>query len=420
MELIIGWISIVISSVFFAKALYKITNGAKSILFISEILFFIIQVVPYAILLIFQLHDDYRYNYPIIYKAVIDEEVNIIYSLLIMFIMGTLHTIAKRAWRRRGAIVTNFTFNVKGRYHELINALLVIGMLSPLVIFIIAPNPSIYFQYSYFYTHSYSALGLEYIFHKVVTQRINYFAFFCMALYYFRKGRSIRRNILTTLSIILMVWFDGKRALLGFSLVSVLLIDWIKKKDKKFYKIFKKAIIFVLIMGTYFLIQGNISGKSVHGAEFINYELYFSRMSAVMTTIYDQLHERTMLDYSGQSILYNLLFFVPRVLWPEKPIMFCKYYTAYAIGVNGLRWNLLVNIWTEFIANFGAIMGPFLVIAFMSFVARVSEKSNKYVYLSGMIFCAFYTFFGFELLTAIIYLIWIGLIIGYKVYELFF
>lgn len=412
MELVIGWISILISSFFFIGVLGRLINGGRSILFVSEALFYIIHIIPYAILLFFQLHAEYR-NYPNTYRAILDSETNIAYSIFILFIMGSLHVIAYKAWLKRGAIVTNYAFDVSGRYQRLINALLAFGMLSPLLLIFIAPNPDVYLNYAYFYTHRYSVSGLEYIFHQDVTKRINFFAFLCMSFYYYRRRRSTSSNALTMFSIFIIAWFDGKRALLCFSFISILIIDWVKSNNKDHKKILWKGILFAFLMISYFLIQGDIAGKSVEGKEFISYELYFSRMSAVMTTIYDWLNEGKMLDYSGQSILYDLLFFVPRELWIDKPVMFCKYYTSYAMGVDGLSWNLLVNIWSEFIANFGAFLGPLLGLVFLSFVAKISEKSNnKYIYIFGMIFCAFYTVFGFEFLTTIIYLIWIGLIIG--------
>ena len=90
--------------------------------------------------------------------------------------------------------------------------------------------------------------------------------------------------------------------------------------------------------------------------------------------------------------------------------MYCKYFTAYTMGLDNtdfLPWNLQVNIWTEFLSNFG-ILGIMIAILFICIVTKISEKSgNILIYLFGTIFIMFYLAFGFETFTLIAYIAWL-------------
>ena len=155
----------------------------------------------------------------------------------------------------------------------------------------------------------------------------------------------------------------------------------------------------------------NITGKGEDSVFISNYIYYYSRISCVITSIYSRVYNIKMLDYDGQSILYDIGFFVPRSIWGNKPLMFVKYFTSFSCGYghNTIlnNFNLQVNIWAEWIDNLG-IIGIFFACLFIVCVARITEKKNNaYSYMFGLLFSGLYLMFGFEPNVHIVFLIWI-------------
>lgn len=84
-----------------------------------------------------------------------------------------------------------------------------------------------------------------------------------------------------------------------------------------------------------------------------------------------------------------------------------------------MAWNLQVNIWTEFISNFGMIIGIILSLVLVKAVVNISEKSDHIlVFLLGMVFIMFYFMFGFETLALMAYSGWICALIMVKIISL--
>lgn len=61
-----------------------------------------------------------------------------------------------------------------------------------------------------------------------------------------------------------------------------------------------------------------------------NVRVDFSRDDRVKMTIYSELYPDRMkiLDYRGQSIVFDLTMFIPRSIWEEKPWPYAVYFTS--------------------------------------------------------------------------------------------
>lgn len=312
MLLFCSWLSIFITTFLFVNSVKKIVRGTKSIILITEIAFYIVQIIPFILILIFNFQDDYR-GYPNVYRAINDNTVRYIYCIFILAIMLLLHYYEKKYLRKH-----KVSFPFSNTQNIMVDFLIFLGMFLPVLGVLLAPNPLNYFTYSFFQTHNISRSSMEYVYHNTIIRNLNYIAFFCAVYMYFRKSSRRKYNNLIGCSIIIYSWIDGKRALFCFSLIAILLIDWLKKEQGKNIKLLKKGFIFLFIIVIYFVFNGNISGKSDINTDLINYELYFSRMSSVMTSIYDVINNWEILDYHGQSLLYNIFFFIPRLIVSAK------------------------------------------------------------------------------------------------------
>lgn len=160
----------------------------------------------------------------------------------------------------------------------------------------------------------------------------------------------------------------------------------------------------------YYLFYNDKTGKSNFADDYLLYATYFSRMSNVKVSIYDLLNQGKMLQYPCQTLLYNLLFFIPRVLWEGKPYPYYKYFTSYVYyGVSNKvvpNMQFQVNIWSEFISNMG-IFGYVAALYLVIWIVKKSEKSsNSIIMLSGTVFAFLYMMYGFEHIIQITYVVW--------------
>lgn len=411
MLLTLNWITIFVSLIPLTKSVKRVTSGKYSLIHISIFAFWLMQILPLLVEIVVGVDIIFK-SFPTMYQAMIDENVGLIYDGLVIGMIYILYFWAEKLCQnhvKKPSVLINFrnmSINMGGKM------LLFAGMfVLPIIVVLLAPNSLVYLKFAYFYTEPSYDIA-ERLFHTDVMVYAGYIAFGCTMLQYlYRSESKISENMDILAAIILFTWLDQKRALLTFSLIGIIAIDIIKKGYKSKNQLIFKGIVFGAVAVTYFLIYSQVTGKGSESQFSFQYVLYYSRMNCVKTAIYDLLNGHTMLEYNGQTILYNILFFVPRQYWIDKPVMFCKYFTAYAYGQNSLDfvpWNLHVNIWTEFLENFGFIGIP-IAIVFVAVVANITEKTdNVFVFLFGTVFVVFYFMFGFETLTLISYVLWLG------------
>ena len=344
------------------------------------------------------------------YLAMTDSKVDIIYDLVVIFFIIILFIYSNKISKNN---ITKSTFNkeILTKFKNVKFVLIIIVLLLFLGI-LFSPEPSIYLKFSYFYTHTYNISDNIYIYHRTIINSLINLTFFLTILFYATK--SSKSSSLTYFLVFIITWINGKRTLFVFLLLAILAIDFLKcdKKNKKYIKkLILKSIMFIIIIVSYFLIYNEITQKVSFSNGYLQYTTYFSRMCNVKVAIYDMLNGKIILKYPGESLLYNLLWFIPRSIWKNKPYPYYKYFTSYVFSgiYNGKisNSNFQVNMLSEFISNFGIIFGTIMSLILIIKIIKTSENSNnKITYFSGVGFVAIYMMYGFENIVRYIFLIW--------------
>lgn len=421
MVYVIDLTSFAIATIFLIKSVKKIIRGKFSILHVLLVLTYVMQILPIVIVDISNINIYDIYRYPNVYKPLLDTKVSIIYDLVMIFIIMLLYYLANK---KNSYIYFNMIDSILNvRVNKYLMAIMKILMFATLFAVIISPKPSIYLKFSYFYTNEYDINSSIYLFHITKYVYAKYISFASILIVYLCKDKyGFKSNLLEYIAAFFLMWTDGKRTIIMFLLLGILCIDILKRTCKSKIIIGKTAI-FLLLIVIYFNLYSNITGKGADSVFISNYIYYYSRISCVKTAIYGRVYNMKMLDYNGQSILYDIGFFIPRSIWVNKPLMFVKYFTPFSCGYGHNiilnNFNLQVNIWTEWIANFG-IIGIFFACLFIVCVARITEKKNNaYSYMFGLLFSGMYLMFGFEPNVQMVFLIWIfTLIFGKRKYNL--
>ncbi len=398
----------IICLIFTLKSLKRIIKSNFSLVHIFIIVFFIIQVLPIIIGYFGDLSGIKKY-YEYMYLAMTNKKVSYIYDLFCLSTTIILYYFANILTKKNNKLLSiNFINSNNFKFFKII---LIICTIFPLIASILfSPNPFIYFNFSYFNTHSISKISDIYIYHNNIVLTACKISFFSIiALYFFSNSH---RKSWFVVPILLLTWINGKRTLLVFILMAIIVIDFIKadKQNKTQIKhIFYKIILYLILIVSYYIYYNAVTHKANFADSFLLYSIYFSRLSNVKIAIYDKIYTNTLLDYSFQTFIYDLLFYIPRFLWNNKPYPYYKYFTSYVFfGVNNVDVNMgfQVNIWSEFISNVG-IIGWLISLYLIIDIAKKCEKSNNsLIYLSGGIFIVLYMAYGFEHVVQITFLLY--------------
>ena len=375
------------------------------------------QVLPLGVEMVFGLHPDMRI-YSKMYLAMLDYSVHCIYCLFCILTCLVFYCISTKNEQ-----CVSFNLLLKERnLNPVIYTIFISGIISPAFTWLFSPDPSIYLEFARFIKMKINIYDPRYLYHTLVVSQATMISFICaIVLYFFNDKKNKLINFIVFLGIGLSSWSSGKRALFMIAICSILFIDVIKHRYKnQSRKLVIKSIILIAISLLFFVIYKYYSGKDASSDFLVQYNQYYSRLGCVKTAIYSILYNDPILEYPGQSLLYNLFFFVPRSYWLDKPAMLCKYFTSYSMNLNitsFLPWNLHVNIWTEFIANLG-VAGYILALILINRLVRILDNTkNCIVLILGLSFILFYFMFGFELFITVAFVLFILSLLYTKIRE---
>ena len=204
------------------------------------------------------------------------------------------------------------------------------------------------------------------------------------------KLLSTKNNIWSSIfRLFLIVFFtivNGKRTYLMIIVGVFFLIDLLREGSLK--KIAPKYIVLFGFVALYFYAYMYITDKISYNDDWY-YELneYIFRSMHARFSIYAALHpnEIHILDYPGQSMLFNLLFFVPRDIWTNKPFPYIDYYMRGLLNLSSLRnvpYHMPASYYPEFVSNFG-LLGLIISLMFTVWITRFFDKRKMFCKLLG-------------------------------------
>lgn len=415
MLIVLDFLTLIVGLVISIIALRRIMKSNYSVLHMCVLLFYVIQELPLLVDFFSDLSVIERRT-PYEYLAMTDNTVCVLYDIFCIITLVLLLSFGNKYAKKNNGI--RFTLSEK-RPNKFLVFILSLLMFIPIVGVLLSPEPDVYFVFAYFQTQNYSDYSVPALFHNYVMLFIDYIAFFSIIAYYYLKSGTKQCTILTTFASCLLLWVDGKRGFLALLIVGIILIDFIKQKSKSYNRLLLKTLTLAVVFLTYFVVYGKLTGKVSEESSYINYNAYFSREAEVKMSIYSRTFgDNSMLPYDGATLVYDLFAYVPRLFWPDKPYGFFNYLTSFAYYGHGddflEKSNFQVNIWSEFIANFG-LFGFLLSILFVLFIIKKSESSsNKMVKMLGSVFVLTYMFLGFEMIVMLEFYLWVFFLVKEK------
>ncbi|MGW9126051.1 hypothetical protein ACWGPW_13685 [Paenibacillus chitinolyticus] len=351
-------------------AIKQLSQGTKSTVWFIMIIWYTFFIVP--LILDLSLGSPHYGGYKGLRIAANDPNANLIYCLY-MCVVPLVFYLFGRA--KKVHIEQSST-----KPHKLLIAVLQILMISPVVVACFSPHPELYLKYGSIIAEMENFPEAEQ-FNKIVS--------LCTLVSVAAVGILLMlRPRLTVFSFVpylpwlfLAVWLNGKRAVFIMALVLIVYAYYQKGKIKGL-KLLGALILSVSLMAGFSNFYQNELRYEQMGITdsddiYKNVRVDFGRDDRTKMTIYAELHPQTMkiLDYRGQSLLFDLTFFVPRSMWPDKPWPYAVYFTSamFMMPPDYLGFGMTTSWLEEAIANFGwfgMLIGPL----FIALLCRIGDS----------------------------------------------
>lgn len=360
----------------------------------SYYVFQVFFIIPNIILLLCGRLDIRSYGYRFIYN---NWKVEFVYTVFILFMYIMLK---KSCLKHLNKMNIEIVQNIKIKIPFTIVFISLIGTIIPFLLVLISPQPNLYFDYfAAFERSNLSGIITDDArqWHNGILNiglflgMISCCILWVKSLNYKLNSRIILRLYLIIIGIVIVI-FSSKRTLGTLLFIVYLMIDFLLKKKKPWLE------AFFIIIGcvSYFIFYQYIVKKTVGGgisSPVEMYLIYFSRTLDYRFITYSLLNpsDVKILDYPCQSFLFDILPFIRRSNWSNKPYPFGVYYTAAwnNIQITKVSYRYTVSWFGEALANLSWIGIPVGFILYNTML-NIFEKFKNPIVCIFSIFVSVY------------------------------
>lgn len=267
-----------------------------------------------------------------------------------------------------------------------IQVVLATAVLSPFLALTIAPDPAIYEQYGAALIGK--LVGDVDTFHSYIAilSRISILA--TGALLLMTKRLRAYHFLIAAPAVLGSLWLIGKRADVALAALVLIYVVWQQRllKGPQFVAL---GAGLAVAMGLFSLayqsnLRGDESGGVASGYETLRVD--YGRDAQIRMSIFAQQHPDQMkiLEYPGESYLFDATFFVPRQMWKDKPLPYAQYFTSamYRQPPKVWGWGMTTSWLEEALSNFGRfgyVFAPLSLALFCKFGDRQTSALVRFL-----------------------------------------
>ena len=218
------------------------------------------------------------------------------------------------------------------------------------------------------------------------------------------------------------VWLNGKRSVLAVAVIMMMTGLWLNGRLRGRKILIAAAVSVLLIASFSYWYQLTVRGIdpfiAANSDVYENFRIDYARDSRVKMAIFAELHPSTMsiLEFRGQSLIFYATAYIPRTMWPGKPLTYACYFTSAMLGSSpqDSGWGMTTSIFDEAIAN-GSWLGLLAASLVIGILCRIGDScSDVLVFLLTAIVASL--LLTVELVAfAPLVLIWVTMIVRAKV-----
>lgn len=313
------------------------------------------------------------------YQAMANRPTSIYYNLYIGFVGLIFTRYIKKSKQKQFVVSTNYisTQLYNKRY------LLWIVMLLPIIAVAFANNSAEYLEYKASHLDHSIQFKDSHVFVSKATLLSAMAGSFL--IYYLNRGKGtsvVPKYILYVILLFITFWVDGKRGIWVKYAFNLLISGWLLGKLKP-GPLLKRALIIIVVLVNMVLFYGKDFAEDVAASRDIysSFRVNMGRDQTIKFTMYREfVVNQPILQYRGQSFLFDAFFYVPRAIWAKKPYPYAVYFVTSVLNLppEPIGWSFTTCILEEFISNFG-IIGILLAPLFLLWICKVGDKSANTV-----------------------------------------
>jgi oligosaccharide repeat unit polymerase len=253
-------------------------------------------------------------------------------------------------------------------------------ILAPLVVLLFAPNPLFYLNYAATLEVDAGArrwkvaetLSRELIFHQYLSPATVLSTISAVLFIGSRERLKIMHFVMIAPWVLLDFWLFGKRSIIVIFLMILLYVLWSNGSLRRGRFFLSAVAVVVAMFSASFVYQSQVRGVGADTRSLDSYtsaRVDFGRDDVIKQTIYAELNpdKISILEHRGQSVLFYATVFVPRSMWPDKPLPYAQYVTSAMFMTKPKLWGWgMTTSWLEeAIANFGwlgVFFGPYVLV----------------------------------------------------------
>lgn len=335
---------------------------------LCNVVFFIMFVIP-IFLDIYKGIPQYSL-FTIFYNVSANLGVSVFYGIFLIF--GSWYF-----WFFRGKSVISVEKIALGRF---VDIFLIIIVILPSLCFLLLNNKQKYYDYGGSAVRNFNEL--EIFQHSIISS----LTILSVVISGYLIAKYIRKSIIMILFLIVITvfdfWLNGKRAIVIFFIASYSLFIFLKYKNwKSISSILLLCLCFGIYTNWYQSTVRDFDATVPSSEKYENLRVDYFRDQRVKMAIYAELFpERVkILSYRGQSFLMLMTFYVPRDIWPEKPLTYAQYFTSamYDMEPTAFGWGMTTTFFDESIANLSWFGFVFPFVFFSLFINEAKKTGNQ-------------------------------------------
>lgn len=253
---------------------------------------------------------------------------------------------------------------------ELMRWLLVLGLVLPIILVAISPDPSMYINYTTGGRSLYDRHA-EKLFHILVGRACQLSLFAAAVLLYFAP-HVVTRLVVLTPFVSAACWINGKRNAVAYAIMLGLYTLW-RRGTLRGKRLLIVGVVTCSAFGAfsvYYQTKLRFSDTFVQRKDshfwYENFRIDYGRDHVIKLAIFAELYpdKVQILDYRGKSALIMATLFIPRSLWPEKPPSYATHMSVQAMERLPMGGGVTTSVHDESIANagiFGYLLAPLII-----------------------------------------------------------
>jgi putative Ca2+/H+ antiporter (TMEM165/GDT1 family) len=410
----VQWATLVWLTCALIIALRRIIAGDRSTILLVFLVFYAFFALPLLFDLV--LGSSSYLGEPGFVYAERDDAVNVIYCLFIALVPLIW------SWFLRAHKSRPFRSEEALRKLRRLRLPLVLLLFMPIALIWWAPDPALYLKYAFAVTEN---LGKNVTdisqFHSYVMASTVIVTIAAAALVGGDK-RPWRCLMLVAPCVAAAVWLNGKRSVLAVAVIMMMTGLWLSGRLRGRKILIAAAVSVLLIASFSYWYQLTVRGIdpfiAANSDVYENFRIDYARDSRVKMAIFAELHPSTMsiLEFRGQSLIFYATAYIPRTMWPGKPLTYACYFTSAMLGSSpqDSGWGMTTSIFDEAIAN-GSWLGLLAASLVIGILCRIGDScSDVLVFLLTAIVASL--LLTVELVAfAPLVLIWVTMIVRAKV-----